>query len=214
MEDISLKKFFTKIIAAMVSLLMFSLQFAAAASVLNVNSQEREGEITHIVLHFTSNVIENPQNPYDIQETFDFYLENEVSVHYFIDRDGTVHAAVPEERTAWHAGRGELEDFPHYKNRLNHHSIGIEILGIGSLNDMEQYISEEEYSGLNPEFIGFTRAQYAAVNELVNDIIGRHPAIQPNRKHVIGHSEYSSIGKTDPGELFDWSELDFIVVTK
>jgi N-acetyl-anhydromuramyl-L-alanine amidase AmpD len=196
----------TKITIAMISL--FALATTAFASSLIEYSQEREGEITHIVLHFTSNVIANPENPYIMEEVFDTFIDAEVSVHYFIDREGVIHSAVPEERAAWHAGRGELPDYPHYKNRLNHHSIGIEILGIGSFNDMEQYLSREEYDALNPELIGYTEAQYIAVNKLVNEILQRHPTIKPNRRHVIGHSEYSANGKTDPGELFDWTRIE------
>jgi N-acetylmuramoyl-L-alanine amidase len=207
-----MKKVITRFIMAMISLSIISSQ--AAAISLAGNSQEREGEITHIVIHFTSNVIANPENPYDMDETFETYLESEASVHYFIDRDGTVHAAIPENRAAWHAGRGSLADYPHYENRLNHHSIGIELLGIGSYADMQQYISKEEYDALNPDFIGFTEAQYVSLNRLVNEILTRHRTIQPNRRHVIGHSEYSANNKTDPGELFDWSRLNFTINTK
>jgi N-acetyl-anhydromuramyl-L-alanine amidase AmpD len=203
-----------KFAAALVALSALSLQLSVTALPLSENSHEREGEITHIVLHFTSNVIANPENPFVMEEVYETFRESEAGVHYFIERDGTVHSAVPEERAAWHAGRGNLEAFPQYKDRLNHHSIGIELLGIGSFNDMRQYISQEEYNALNPEFIGFTDAQYVSLNKLVNNILNRYPTIKPNRNHVIGHSEYSSNNKTDPGELFDWSRLELIKRTK
>ena len=204
----------TAILTAIISLSFFMASINAAEFPLIEHSQEREGEITHIVMHFVSNVIANPKNPYDIEDMIEIFRENEVSIHYFVDRDGTIHCAVPESRTAWHAGRGQLADFPHYTNRLNHHSIGIEVLGIGSWNDMEQYMAREEYDALNPDLIGFTEAQYRSLNRLVNGILCRHLGIKADRKHIIGHSEYSSNNKTDPGELFDWSRLDFMNVTK
>ena len=163
-------------------------------------------------MHFASNVVANRENPYIMDDIYEIFRESQSSAHYFIDRDGTVHYAVPEERAVWHAGRGYLEDFPQYTNRLNHHSIGIELLAIGSQKDMAQFLTAEEYAALNPDLIGFTDAQYDALNELVNDVLERYPAILPNRRHIIGHSEYSTTGKTDPGELFDWLRLDFMNV--
>jgi N-acetyl-anhydromuramyl-L-alanine amidase AmpD len=181
---------------------------SAAATVLTENSQQREGEITHIVLHFASNVTENPADPFNIDEIYSTFSRYDASAHYFIDRDGTVHSAVAEERAAWHAGRGQLPDFPDYENRLNHHSIGIELLAIGSYNDMEQYLTRGEYDALNPDFIGFTDSQYNALNKLIDDILSRNKSIVADRSHIIGHSEYSTGDKSDPGELFDWSRID------
>ena len=172
-------------------------------------SRERDGEITHIVIHFISNVIANRTDPYNIGDIHSIFLNYGVSAHYIIDRDGTIHLAVPEGRVAFHAGAGYLADFPDYENNLNQHSIGIELLGIGSQDDMSVFLTAAEYDALDPDLIGFTDAQYEALNWLVNDILGRHPLILPNRAHIIGHSEYSP-DKPDPGELFEWGRLDFM----
>jgi len=172
-------------------------------------SSEREEEITHIVLHFISNVLANRTEPYIMEDIHRIFLDYGVSAHYIIDRDGTIHLAVPEYRVAFHAGAGTLTDFPEYENRLNQYSIGIELLGIGSQADMSIFLTADEYEALDPRLIGFTDAQYYALNRLLNDILARHPAIQPNRTHIIGHDEYSP-SNTDPGELFEWERLDFV----
>jgi len=172
-------------------------------------SGERHGEITHIVIHFISNVIANPANPYVIEDIASIFRTYGVSAHYIIDRDGTIHLAVPEDRVAFHAGAGSLADFPAYENNLNQHSIGIELLGMGTQEEMSLYLTAYEFQSLDPSFIGFTEAQYDALNWLLNGILARHPGIQPNRTHIIGHSEYSP-GKVDPGMLFEWERLDFM----
>ena len=204
-----MKKFIISTISALTFLSPFFVNSENIKSPLYDNSHERDGEITHIVLHFASNVVINPNDPYIIDEIRETFLENNVSIHYFIARDGTVYEEVPENRAAWHAGKGKLADEPQYTNKLNNYSIGIELLGIGSFDDMKMYISEDEYNALPPNLIGFTDEQYVSLNGLLEDIFTRNPYISPDRKHVIGHSEYAPDRRTDPGELFDWSRLDF-----
>ena len=127
----------------------------------------------------------------------------------FIDRDGTIHPVVPENHVAFHAGQGSLADFPELEDNLNEHSVGIELLGIGTQEEMSQFLTAAEYNALDPGFIGFTDAQYVALNRLLNEILARHPGIQANRAHIIGHSEYAP-DKPDPGALFEWDRLDFM----
>lgn len=169
----------------------------------------RQGETTHIVIHFISNVIANRENPYIIEDILQIFETYGVNAHYLIDRDGTIHSVVPEHHLAFHAGRGSLADFPDYENNLNQHSIGIELLGIGTQEEMSQFLTAAEYNALDPSLIGFTDAQYEALNWLLNDILARHPHIKPNRRHIIGHSEYAP-DKPDPGILFEWDRLDFM----
>ena len=84
-------------------------------------------------------------------------------------------------------------------------SMGIEVVGIGSEDDMSIYMSSSEYQTLDDSLKGFTDAQYEALKGLVSDICNRNN-IPLNREHVIGHEDYSP-QKTDPGELFDWSRI-------
>lgn len=106
--------------------------------------------------------------------------EIEVSAHYLIDYNGTVHALVPEEARAWHAGAGQwrgLED-------INSRSIGIELANDGS----------------EP----FPEPQMAALEVLLSGIMARWH-IPP--QGVIGHSDMAPGRKSDPGARFDWQRL-------
>ena len=88
---------------------------------------------------------------------------------------------------------------------MNKYSVGVEIVAIGSKNDMAQYLEAWEYNALDESLIGFTDAQYESLRNLVSDICQRND-IPFDREHVIGHEEYNK-NKSDPGELFDWERL-------
>jgi len=108
----------------------------------------------------------------------------EVSAHYLIDEDGTVHALVPEEMRAWHAGvsawRGETG--------VNARSIGIELVNPG-----------HEFG-----YRDFPARQIDALADLCRGLLARHP-IPP--RNVVGHSDVAPRRKTDPGERFPWAAL-------
>ena len=107
-----------------------------------------------------------------------------VSAHYLVEEDGRVFQLVPEERRAWHAGRGVWLG----EDDVNAASIGIEIVNPG-----------HEF-GYRP----FPDAQIAALIALVADIRDRW-TIPDNR--IIAHSDLAPDRKEDPGELFPWKRL-------
>ncbi len=168
-------------------------------------SYERPCPPEMIMIHFTSAVVLDQNNPYDLEKVRNSFIDYEVSINYVIDRDGTVYCYVPEDRGAWHAGKGSFKDIERYTDKMNYYSIGIELLAIGSRSDMSGYISSAKYDALDPSFIGYTDAQYESLSALVSDICERY-GIEKDRDHVIGHEEYSP-RKSDPGELFDWSRI-------
>src|SRR5262245_51599104 len=51
-----------------------------------------------IMLHFSSDVVTNPENPYDPARIAQIFNNGKVSAHYLIGRDGVVYKFVPEER--------------------------------------------------------------------------------------------------------------------
>ena len=108
----------------------------------------------------------------------------QVSAHYCVEEDGKVWRLVAEERRAWHAGQALWAG----ADDINGRSIGIEIVNPG-----------HEF-GYRP----FPEAQMAAVIELCQGILARHP-VPPTR--VLGHSDVAPLRKEDPGELFDWPGL-------
>lgn len=163
-----------------------------------------------IMLHFCSDVIANPDNPYQVTRIVDIFTSYGVSAHYLIDREGLVHRFVPEERVAHHAGKGHLDWMPDRHNNMNEYSIGIEMLNIGSWRDMKTFMKKEKYDAFaakHPNLIGYTDAQYTALNQLLADIRSRHP-VPLDRRHIVGHEDYAGTARrTDPGDLFDWSRI-------
>jgi N-acetylmuramoyl-L-alanine amidase len=107
-----------------------------------------------------------------------------VSAHYMIGEDGTVHALVPEERRAWHAGVSCWAG----ARDINARSIGVELVNPG-----------HEFG-----YRAFPEAQILSLVTMARDIVIRH-AIAPWR--VLGHSDVAPMRKEDPGELFPWARL-------
>jgi N-acetylmuramoyl-L-alanine amidase len=142
------------------------------------NHDARALPITMLVLHYTG----MPDAASAIQRMTD--AEAKVSAHYVVDEDGRILRLVPEERRAWHAGRGSWRGI----QDINSASIGIEIVNPG-----------HEF-GYRP----FPEAQMDALVPLVADIVQRHAIRPPN---VVGHSDIAPARKEDPGELFDWARL-------
>ena len=157
------------------------------------------------MIHFTSAVVAHPDDPYNLSYIRQTFVDYGVSIHYIIDRDGAVYCYLPEDRLAWHAGAGEYLNDPQYTNRMNLYSIGIEMVAIGSQADMSQYLTKSQYKKLDPTLPGFTDAQYASLEALVDDLCTRYN-IPKNRTYVLGHQDYTT-RKSDPGELFDWSRI-------
>lgn len=168
-------------------------------------SWERKYAPEFVMIHFTSAVTNHRDDPYNVSFVRDIFVDYNLSVHYIIDRDGTIRCYIPEDRVAWHAGAGTFLDDERYTNQMNQYAIGIELLAIGSESDMSQYLTASEYQSLDDSLKGFTQAQYDALKVLVEDICSRN-GIPMDRDHIIGHEDYSP-KKTDPGELFDWSQL-------
>lgn len=168
-------------------------------------SWEREVPPEFIMLHFSSNVVADRADPYGLDAVRSIFIENGVSTHYLIDRDGTIYGYIPENRVAWHAGKGSYADDDRLTDNMNHYAIGIELMAIGSREDMAKYLTAEEYDGLDRSLIGYTEAQYAALAVLLPDICARYD-IPFDREHIIGHQDYRP-SKTDPGELFDWRRV-------
>jgi len=113
----------------------------------------------------------------------------EVSAHWLVHEDGRADKLVPEEKRAWHAGRGSWNGI----TDVNSASIGIEIVNGG-------------HNVLLPDgsLPPYPDAQILAVIKLAKDIIARHD-IQP--RNIVGHSDIAPERKEDPGEHFPWAGL-------
>ncbi len=144
----------------------------------NFNDRPPGVLIDMLVLHYTG--METAQAA--LQHLCD--SGSQVSAHYLIEEDGSVHRLVDEDKRAWHAGlawwRGALD--------VNGRSIGIELVNPG--HELGYRV--------------FPDAQMEALGALAGAILRRHP-IAP--RNVVGHGDVSPRRKQDPGELFDWCAL-------
>lgn len=159
----------------------------------------------YVMIHFCSAVVDHPEDPYRMEYVRQTFIDADVSIHYIIDRDGTVYCYIPEDRTAWHAGKGQWLNDEKYTDKMNLYSIGIELVGIGSAEDMSMYMTKAQYNKLDKALLGFTDAQYDALKALVTDVCQRNN-IPMDREHVIGHEDFSP-NRNDPGDLFDWTRI-------
>lgn len=170
-------------------------------------SETRTQSVTHIMLHFSSNVVQKPDQPYIPEDIINVFKDYGVSAHYLIARDGRIYQLVSDDRVAYHAGKGSLDGFPEYTDRLNQYSIGIEIMAIGTEEEMSSMLDRNIYKTLPDGLIGYTDAQYTALAGLLNSLLQQHAQIKNDREHIIGHDEYAKGRKPDPGSLFDWSKI-------
>jgi N-acetyl-anhydromuramyl-L-alanine amidase AmpD len=172
------------------------------------NSKPRTETITHAVIHFISNAASNPNEPYGLKHIRSLFVDYGVSAHYLIGRDGEIYRLVPEHRVAYHAGKGYLHGFPKYKDALNEYSIGIEMMAIGTAEEMNEVLPKGIFPKINPSNIGYTDAQYDSLNHLLSYLVEKYPTMIRNRWHIVGHDEYAPGRKSDPGILFNWDRID------
>lgn len=172
---------------------------------LDKYSWDREYAPEYVMLHFTSAVVISKDDPYNMSLIRGIFEDNEVSINYIVDRDGSVLCYIPEDRAAWHAGKGTFGGDERFTDAMNKYSIGIEIVAMGSQKDMAQYMSAQEYNELCDSLKEFTDEQYLSLKALVKDICQRND-IPFDKEHVIGHDMYNP-QKNDPGELFDYNRI-------
>jgi N-acetylmuramoyl-L-alanine amidase len=144
----------------------------------NFSARPADAPIDTLILHYTG--MQSGQAA--IERLCDPAAQ--VSAHYVIDEDGTIHRLVDEAHKAWHAGVSSWQG----TEDLNRVSIGIELVNPG-----------HEWG-----YRAFPAPQLASCVALAHDIVARH-AIPPSR--VVGHSDVAPTRKEDPGELFDWALL-------
>ena len=106
----------------------------------------------------------------------------EVSCHLLVTRKGDIKQYVSLLDRAWHAGQSSFQG----KENCNNYSIGIELEGCDD----------------QP----FERCQYEQLRQLVDLLKEHFPAI--TNKRIVGHCDVAPGRKTDPGDFFDWQQLE------
>lgn len=143
----------------------------------------RSGEkISLIVLHHTTGLEAGP--------AINTFLNDKVSSHYILDRDGEIIKMVHEDQEAGHAGHSMWDG----RSEINSFSIGIEMV-----NNNDQV---------------FTGKQYEALIPLIQRIREKYKDIPPYG--IVGHSDVATtngiLGRKpdDPNPTFDWPRLEKI----
>lgn len=104
----------------------------------------------------------------------------EVSAHYVICKDGTLHHMLNDYLRAWHAGLGKWGNNPD----VNSGSVGIEIDNNGT----------DSFS-------------VAQLNTLYGLLAYLKKAYNISTANFIGHADIAPARKTDPSVLFPWKAL-------
>ena len=131
-----------------------------------------------IVIHYTG-----MQSEVDaLNRLTDF--KSKVSCHYLINEKGKIISIVPDNYTAWHAGKSRWGKL----SSLNKSSIGIELVNPGH----------------NFGYKKFGKKQISALIQLIKKLIKKYNI---NKQNIVGHSDIAPLRKKDPGEKFPWKIL-------
>lgn len=126
-----------------------------------------------IIHHTAQNSCEQTLQTFTLQRT-------QVSAHYVICKDGTVHHMLNDYLRAWHAGAGKWGN----DADINSSSIGIELDNNG--------------------FEFFPDAQMQSLLKLLASLKKNYNIPTAN---FIGHADIAPTRKTDPNIFFSWKEL-------
>jgi len=187
-------------------LIVFSIWLTGCApyKLIDVPSENLNSRIDYIVLHATSQNFDESLNTLTKQSDYP------VSSHYLIphlddesyDRnDLAVYRLVPEGGRAWHAGKSNWGD----EVSLNDRSIGIEIVNEFSCTEHADITNIPTIDFLECQFLPYPKNQIALLIVLLQDILARHPEINPI--DIVSHADIASERKSDPGPYFPWQEL-------
>jgi len=128
----------------------------------------------YVIIHHTAqNSCQQTLNTFTIPRT-------QVSAHYVICQDGTVHHMLNDYLRAWHAGVGKWGN----QTDINSASIGIEVDNNG--------------------FQAFTAPQVNSLLQLLDTLKHKYAIPVGN---FIGHADIAPVRKVDPNIYFPWKTL-------
>ncbi len=148
----------------------------------NFEDRKNTAKPCFIIIHCTEMSWEDAHKLY-MNEEIDKNA-GRISPHYVIEKDGTIHQYVDEEKRAWHAGKSYWDGY----TDINSYSIGIELENMGKMGGYPKY----------------PKIQMDALVDLCKDIKSRNNI---EDKYILGHSDIAPDRKTDPDKHFDWSYL-------
>jgi N-acetylmuramoyl-L-alanine amidase len=128
----------------------------------------------YVIIHHTA------QNSCDQTLKFFTLARTQVSAHYLICKDGTVHHMLNDYLRAWHAGVSKWGN----NTDINSSSIGIELDNTG--------------------FESFSASQIESLEKLLAHL---KKAYSIPKANFIGHADIAPTRKNDPNISFDWQRL-------
>lgn len=146
--------------------------FSTAAFVGTTNFSLRKPNFV-IIHHTAQNSCEQTLKTFTMQKT-------QVSAHYVICKDGSIHHMLNDYLRAWHAGAGKWGN----DADINSSSIGIELDNNG--------------------YEAFTAEQITSLLQLLTALKKQYNIPQPN---FIGHADIAPTRKNDPNVQFPWKQL-------
>jgi N-acetylmuramoyl-L-alanine amidase len=126
-----------------------------------------------IIHHTAQNSCEQTLKTFTLPRT-------QVSAHYVICKDGTIHHMLNDYLRAWHGGAGKWGNI----TDINSNSIGIEL----------------DNTGFEP----FTQSQMASLLLVLGKI---KKAFNIPAANFIGHEDIAPTRKNDPSVFFNWKQL-------
>ncbi len=176
----------------------------SALPIVEVASENQNSRVNHLVVHFTSEAF-GPS-----LEALTQTSDRPVSAHYLIPRldDATypyprlkIFKLVRETERAWHAGESQW----FRETALNDRSIGIELVNRSGCASDVTLAEQLKTLTVLCRFEDYPAGQIAALVQLMQGIIIRHPEISPI--NVVGHADIAPNRKVDPGPQFPWQAL-------
>lgn len=185
------------LVLCIVALLLSS---CSTPTVINLPSQNFDQRVKYIVLHYTS------QNLEQSIQTLTMPSDFSVSSHYLLTppqrpQGSQILRLVDEDKRAWHAGRS----YWHGDTELNYTSIGIEIVNQSGCSDNLLALGNSPAFYSACRFDDFPDQQMDALVKLLKDLLARYPQIKPI--NILGHSDIAPNRKIDPGPTFRWQML-------
>ena len=144
------------------------------------------------LIHFISAKNILPDDPFNRDAIIKIFKDYKLSVHYLIERDGTIIELVPGLHRTYHAGKSVMND----RDYCNNFTIGIELVGGTDFPYTDEQIL----------ILGELLAQLMTKHQFTLDWIQGHDKVRSDWNNKYPGKKGNK--KVDPGEHFPWEILN------
>lgn len=175
-------------------------------------------DIEAVIMHYTGST-----SPRGTRKWLTMADDVFVSVHFIVERDGTIKQLIPLDERGSHAGGRTSKLFS--KGNVNGRTIGIELMNVGPLAEKGSTefttLSGKNFfgpgisaGGSRPErdddyphtlWEAYTPAQIDSTVELLKKLADEFPVLKSDpHARITGHENVDPTRKMDPGPAFPW----------